>query len=245
MNNSSLLAAASLSVLLLAGCGQASIFECEPPKDWGVESLGLATPVPLPFDSSRLDVQAIAPRYTKGVPVIAALVGGRYADVQHYFDDVARRPTFQDQYLGIADVRHLLHQRGLSFVPLVQSWFANSPDSKAAQLMLGIAYYAAASEAHGNRYASQTTHEQMTVYGQRLSLATPLLESLAETDDAIGLTARSALLHGYFLNGQSKEGWDVHDALIAKLPLLASGYINALEYAHPKWSRERSVVRMY
>lgn len=243
MNNSSLLAATSLSVLLLAGCGHASIFECEPPKDWGVESLGLATPALLPFDSSRLDVPAIAPLYTKGIPVIAALVGGRYADVQHYFDDIARRPTFQDQYLGIADVRHLLHQRGLSFVPLAQSWLANSPDSRAAQLMLGIAYYAAASEAHGNRYASQTTHEQMTVYRQRLSLATPLLESLAETDDAIGLTARSALLHGYFLNGQSKEGWDVHDALIARLPLLASGYINALEYAHPKWSRERSVER--
>ena len=243
MRNLPALATALLSALLLAGCDQAAIFSCERAKDWGVESLGLVTPVPLPFNSSRLDVQAIAPLYTKGVPVIAALVGGRYADVQRYFDDVARRSTFQDQYLGIAEVRHLIEKRGLSFLPMAQSWLATTPDSKAAQLMLGIAYYAAASRAHGNGYASQTTQEQMEVYGQRLLLATPLLESLAENDDAFGLTARSALLHGYFLNGHAKEGWDVHDALINKLPLLASAYIDALEYAHPKWSRDRSEER--
>jgi hypothetical protein len=242
-NKSPVLATALLSALLLVGCDQAAIFSCEPAKDWGLDSLGLATPVPLPFDSRRLDLQAIAPLYTKGVPVIAALVGGRYTDVQRYFDDAARRPSFEDQYLGIAEVRHLLNARGLSFIPTIQSWLANTPDFRAARLMLGIAYYAAASEAHGNRYASQTTQEQTTVYVQRLSLATPLLESLAETDDAIGLTARSALLHGYFLNGQSKEGWEVLDTSIAKLPLIAAGYINALEYAHPKWSQERSEER--
>ena len=242
-NRSPLRVTMLLCALLLAGCNQASFFECEPPTDWGVESLGLAAPVPLPFATSRLDLKAAAPFYAKGVPVMAALVGGRYAEVQRYFDDVALRPTFQDQYLGIADVTYLVNSRGLSLVPAVQGWLATTPDSQAARLVLGVAYYAAASEAHGQRYASQTTHEQMAVYGQRLSLATPLLEPLAKTDDAIGSTARSALLHGYFLSGRSKEGWDAHDALIARLPLLASGYINALEYAHPKWSGERSEER--
>ena len=238
-----LLTAALLFAFSVAGCDQAAFLACESPKDWGVESLGLEVPVPLPFDSSRLDLKAIAPLYTKGVPVIAALTGGRYADVQHYFDEVASRPTFQEQYLGIGEVQRLLSKRGLSFVPMAQSWLAKMPESRAAQLMLGIAYSAAASEAHGGQYASQTTQEQFTVHGQRLSLARPLLESLAVTDDAIGLTARSTLSDGYFLSGQSKKGWEVHDALIAKLPLLASGYINALEYAHPKWSGERSEER--
>ncbi len=242
-NQSPLLAAALLSVLLLAGCNQPAFLACESPKDWGVESLGLAPPVPLPFDPSRLDSKAIAPLYTQGVPVIAALAGSRYNDVQRYFDEVARRPIFEDQYLGIGDVKYLLHKRGLALVPMAQGWLAQSPDSRAAKLMLGVAYGAAAIKAHGGGYASQTTQEQMTVYAQRLALATPLLETLAETDDAIGLTARSALLHGYFLSGQSKEGWDVHDALMARLPLLAAGYIHALEYAHPKWSGDRSAER--
>jgi hypothetical protein len=243
MKTSFLVATGLLSTVLLAGCDQASIFACEPLKDWAVESLGLATPLPLPFDSSRLDVRAIAPLYTKGVPVIAALVGGRYADVQRYFDDVARRPTFQDQYLCIAEVGYLLHQRGLYFLPMTQAWLASAPDSRAAKLMLGLAYSAAAFKAHGGGYASETTGEQMAMYRQRMSFATPIFEALAESGDAIGLTARSALLHGYFLNGQPKKGWDVHDALIARLPLLASGYINALEHAHPKWSGERSEER--
>jgi hypothetical protein len=243
MKKSLLVAAGLFSTLLLAGCDQALFFACEPPKDWGVESLGLATPLPLPFDSARLDVQAIAPLYTKGVPVIAALVGGRYTEVQHYFDDVARRPIFQDQYLGIAEIGYLLRQRGLYFLPMTQAWLASAPDSRAARLMLGLAYSAAAFKAHGGGYASETTGEQMANYRQRMSFATPLLEALAKDSDALGLTARRELMHGYFLSGRAEDGWAVHDALTEKLPLLTSEYIDGLEYAHPKWSGDRSEER--
>lgn len=238
------LCAALFSATLLAGCEQsASIFACEQPRDWGLVSLGLPTPQPLPFDTSRLDVQAIAPFYSKGVPVIAALVGGRYADAEKYFDEVGKRATFEERYSGVWDVWQLLHERGLYFLPMMQSWLASAPDSNAAKLMLGLAYIDAATKAHGSRYASQTKPEQIALYETRQGLAMPLLDAIALRDDALGLTARSALLHTYFLSGQREAGWAVHEALLARLPLQPAGYINALEYAHPKWSGAQSEQR--
>jgi tetratricopeptide (TPR) repeat protein len=244
MKTLSLLVAGLFAATLLSGCEQTSKFlACEPPKDWGVESLGLATPLPLPFDASRLDTRAIAPQYTRGVPVIAALAGGRYTEVQRYFDDVARRPTFQDQYLGIATVEHLLHARGLYLLPMAQAWVASVPESRAAKLTLGLAYSSAAAKAHGGGYASDTTVGQMATYRQRLSFATPLLEALAADNDAAGMTARNALMHSYFMSGRAEEGWAIREALIGKMPLLISNYIGALDHAHPKWSGGRSVER--
>jgi TPR repeat protein len=243
MKRSFLLVIGLLSAFLLTGCERDSIFACEPVKDWGIESLGMETPALLPFDTAKLDMQAIAPLYTQGVPVIAALVAGRYPDVDGYFNEVSRRPAFQDQYIGISQVTSLLQRRGLYLLPMTQAWFSHAPESKAAKLMLGLAFSDAAFAAHGGGYASQTTREQMAVYRQRLSFAMPLLEALAKDDDAIGLTARGALLHGYFLSGRAGEGWAVHDEFMEKLPLLAWSYITALEYAHPKWSGDRSEER--
>jgi Domain of unknown function (DUF4034) len=237
------LSAALLAASLLAGCESPSMLSCEPAKDWGPESLGLAMPKPLPFDSARLDVNAIAPFYARGIPVIAALVGGRYAEVQLYFDEVAKRAVFEDRYYGIWEPRGLLYKRGLSLLPMLQAWLAQTPDSKAAQLMLGLAYADAASVAHGGRYASKTTDTQRAAHAQRLAFAVPLLEAVAADDDALGLAAREALIHGQFMTGHPGQGWAGHDEVLSRLPLQADGYIDALEYAHPKWSGARSEER--
>jgi len=237
------LIAALLCTALLAGCERTAWFACEPVKDWGPESLGLATPAPLPFEIAKLDLQAIAPLYTGGVPVIAALVGGRHAEVENYFAQLKTGLAFDQQYWALQELGYLLHKRGLYVLPMAQQWVAQAPDSKAAKLMLGLAYSDAAARAHGGGYASETTAEQMDVYRQRLALAQPLLVALAKDEDAIGLMAREKLVHGYFLNGYREEGWTTFDALIGKLPSHPGTYINALEYAHPKWSCARSEER--
>ena len=227
----------------LAGCELGSFFECATGKDWALEQLGLATPVPGPFSTAKLDVNAIVPLFSEGVPVIAALVAGRYADAQSYFDDVSRRPAFLDKCLGIWAVEGLIRKKSVYLLPILKSWLATHPESKAAQLMLAIAYEEASMQAHGRGYAKVTTKEQWTFYSERLSLAMPLLETLAKDDDAYGLTARNALSHSYFMAGQSDAGWKVLDEHMTKMSLLGYGYINALEYAHPKWSGKRSDER--
>lgn len=228
---------------MLAGCERMAVFECAQGKDWATEQLGLATPAPMPFDTSKLDVQAIAPLFNDGVPVIAALVSGRYKDAQNYFDEVNRRASFEQRCLGLWAVEGLIRKKSVYLLPFLKSWLAAHPESKAAQLMLAIAYEEASMQAHGRGYARVTTKEQWAFYIERLSLAMPLLEILAKNDDAYGLTARNALSHSYFMTGQSDAGWKVLDEHMTKMPLMGYGYINALEYAHPKWSGQRSDER--
>lgn len=231
------------AALLVSACGQGSMFECAPARDWGVESMGLTAPSPLPFDTAKLDVIAIAPLYSKGAPVIAALVGARYADVQAYFDRVAARSGLAQQYGAIADVTRAIDRRGLYLLPSALAWAQASPDSKAAKFVLGEVYTAAASEAHGGGYAREISQAQMDIFRQRLAHAAAWLEPLAKDDDALGLSARYTLSGGYFLTGRSQEGWQTHRWMIEKLPALESLYVNALEYAHPKWSGNQSEER--
>lgn len=227
----------------LAGCESSGFLGCAVEKDWALEQLGLATPAPLPFDTAKLDVQAIAPLFNEGVPVIAALVGGRYADAERYFDEVNRRSTFEARCLGIWAVEGLVRHKSIYLLPILQSWQAAYPNSKSAQLMLAIAYGQAATDAYGYGYASQTTDAQRALFAQRLSLALPPLQLLAGGEDAYGLTARNALTHKYFLTGKSDTAWAYSLGWINALPKTGSPYIAALEYAHPKWSGQRSDER--
>lgn len=153
-----------IAFLLVSACGPGSMFHCASLKDWGVESLGLTVPAPPPFDTSRLDLVAIAPHYRRAVAVIAAVAGARYAEVQTYFDQLAARPGLPAQFEGASGLMFAVQGCGLYLLSATRDWVAARPDSKAAQFMLGVMYAQAASEAHGGRYASQTSNAQSDLF---------------------------------------------------------------------------------
>jgi tetratricopeptide (TPR) repeat protein len=231
------LAAAIFSASLLTGCEQVeSMFACAQPKDWGVESLGLPEARSLPFDTARLNTQAIAPHYKNEVPAIAAMVSGNHQEAQAYFDRASALALPVEKFQAVDAARRLVEQRGLYFMASAQAWNSALPTSKAARLMAGTAYAKAADEARDGRFTSETRQQQFIRHGERFQKAADLLEPLTREDDVYGDVARAALIAGYFVRNRHAEAWQSYEKLIAKYPKQLVLYTEAMQYAQPGWS---------
>jgi tetratricopeptide (TPR) repeat protein len=229
---------------MLSACSDGSIFKCAPLKDWGVETLGVVLPKPLPIDTPKLEVEAIATHYSGAIKMLAAVLREDFVDAQAYWNQAESQSNSSEQFHNIYEAIGVFHDRGLYVLSSAQSWVKTKPDSKAARLVLGMAYTKAALEGRGSKFFSDTSKEQFDLFKGRFSRARPLLEELMQSEDFYGLAAAAVIVHGYFLDGQSQKAWAIYEMLITKQPHFSLLYFDAASYAHPNWGADISDKRM-
>lgn len=229
--------AAALLALSLVACGD-SIFPCAPEKDWAVHTLGMALPKPPPINLSRLETDTVGAHYRGPIAMLAKLQAGDHAAVQAYWDQAAALPSAQEQFAVIYETIGALNGRGLYFLGVTQAWSQARPGSQAARFMLGLVYAKAAMEGRGAAAAKDTSAQQWNLFALRFGQAEMLLDGLVAQTGFYSLAARAALVHGYFLAGQSTRGFATYESLIASVPRFALLYHDAMHYAHPAWVDE-------
>lgn len=228
---------------MLASCTDRNQVECPVSKDWGVETLGIKLPKPLPIDLSKIESATLAKHYTSDVSMLASVLNGNFVDAQKYWDDASALPDSADRMRALSKGLYKLNDRGLYSLQAVQEWEKAHPESKAAKLFLASAYSHAASEGRGAEYTSKTSKEQFDLLRVRWAKAESLFQSLLKDDDAYSWAANLGMISNLFYSGRSDEGWRAYEYLIGKAPQYGWLYFNAAEYAKPKWAGNKSQER--
>jgi hypothetical protein len=228
---------------LLSSCTERSIAECAPFKDWGVETLGVQIPKPLPIDLSKIESATLAKHYTSDIAMLASVLNGNFDDAQAYWDAAAAIPDQTERLQAFSKGLYKLNDRGLYSLHAAQAWEAAHPESKAAKLFLATAYSHAASEGRGGEYISKTSKEQLDLLSVRWAKAESLFLGLLKEDDIYSWAAKLGMLSNLFYTGRSAEGWSTYEYLIGKAPQNGWLYFDAAEYAKPKWAGKQSQER--
>jgi hypothetical protein len=227
----------------LVGCSDRPKDECLPYKDWGVETLGVQLPRPFPVDTSKIELKTLQAHYSGNVAMLASVLYGNFADAQGYWDAASALPDANARMRAMFDGINILNHRGLYALDAAQAWVKAHPESKAAQLFLGVAYSNAASEGRGGEYISKTSKEQFDLMNARWVKAESIFQSLMKDDDFYTWGATAGMKHNLFFSTRSDEGWKAYEYLIGKSPQYGWLYLGAAEYAKPKWAGKKSQER--
>jgi hypothetical protein len=228
---------------LLAACSDRNVTECAPYKDWGVEKFGVQLPRPFPIDTSKIELKTLQAHYTGNVAMLASVLYGNFADAQAYWDAASALSDANARMRAMFDGINILNHRGLYALDAAQAWVKAHPESKAAQLFLGVAYSNAASEGRGGEYTSKTSKEQFDLMNARWAKAESIFQSLMKDDDFYTWGATAGMKHNLFFSTRSDEGWKAYEYLIGKSPQYGWLYFGAAEYAKPKWAGKKSQER--
>lgn len=228
---------------ILASCTDLIQSECPALKDWGVETLGVQLPRPLPIDLSKIESATLNKHYISDVAMLTSVLNGNFADAQAYWDNAEAMPDPTDRMRALLKGLHKLNDRGLYSLQAVQQWEKAHPESKAAKLFLASAYSHAASEGRGVQYTSKTSKEQFDLLRVRWAKAETLFQSLLKDDDTYSWAANLGMISNLFYSGRSDEGWRAYEYLIGKAPQYGWLYFHAAEYAKPKWAGNKSQDR--